>query len=233
MRVEKLAAALRATTDRERFTETAAAIPAPPDSGTGRLLPADLLLLKRFLSGCAQLAGTLPQAVLDELGEDFAPAEMEKSLGLPPGDGVYFDDSASPKLAAARARARSLDARLAEVEAGVLTEIKSSQRLDFGWREFLVVGEERVRTLDRAMVTIAPCDSRSAIVRPAFGDEHARLRSERASAVADEKRQESELLEDIRRHLDARRYELEACAAALCDLRAVLASLRTAESGDE
>ncbi len=233
MRVEKLAAALRAASGRERFAETAAAIPAPPDAGAGALLPADLLLVKRFLAGCAQLAGELPQAGLDELGEGFAPTELGKSLGLPPGEGVYFDDCASPKLAAARARLRGLDARLAEIEAGVLADLESSQRLDFRWREFLVVGEERVRELDRARVTVAPCDSHSAIVRPAFGDEHARLAEERSRAVAEEKRLQSELLEEIRRHLDARRYELEACAAALCDLRAALASLRTAESGNE
>jgi hypothetical protein len=233
VRVGRLAAALREHAGREGLSVPASAVPAPPEAAGAALLPADLLLLKKFLAGCRELAGLLPRAALDELGAEFVPGDIEDSLGLPPGDGVYFEDAASEELARTRAKIREADARMAEIEAEARARLKGEAGLDFGTRDFLVVGEERARELDRSAVTVSACDSRSAAVRPDFGEEHARLASARARAVEDERRLVTELLEDIRRRLDARRYELEACAAALCDVRAALASLRTAESGDE
>jgi hypothetical protein len=202
-----------------RVDELLAALPALPDLDPAGLRAADLLLVKQFAAGCRELAAALPPADRKSFGPDLAPEGLEAVLGLPPGEGLCFEDAASPELAAVRKHLGEIDARLEELRARVLAELASRHCLDFGWREFLVVKESRARSLDASLATLEPCDSRHVVVRPALPPEGAELAAERRRLVARERRIEAGLVRDLARAAAAEAPRLRRCARAAESVR--------------
>jgi hypothetical protein len=206
-----------------RVDELLAALPALPDLEPARLRPADLLVVKQFAAGCRDLAAALPPADRQQLGPDLVPAGIEIALGLPAGEGLWFEDASSPELSGVRKRLREVDVRLEEFRARVLAELRTRHGLDFGWREFLVVEEPRAKALDASLVTLEPCDSRHVVVRPTLPPEGTALAAERHRLVAEERRIEAGLVRGLARAVAAEAPRLRRCMQAVDSIRKGLA----------
>jgi hypothetical protein len=204
-----------------RLDELLAALPALPDLDAAGLRAADLLLVKRFVAGCRDLAAALPPADRKPFGPDLAPEGLEAALGLPVGEGFHFD---SPELVEVRARLGKVDVRLEELRAGVLAEFRSRHALDFGWREFLVVDETRARAVPASLAALEPCDSRHVLVRPALPPEGAALAAERHRLAVEERRIEAGLVRGLARAVAAQAPRLRRCMQAVDSIRKGLAS---------
>jgi hypothetical protein len=204
-----------------RVDQFLAALPALPDLDAAGLRAADLLLVKRFVAGCRELAAALPPKDRKRFGPDLAPDGLDAALGLPAGEGLCLD---SPELTEVRARLSEVGVRLEELRAGVLAELRSRHALDFGWREFLVAEESRARALPASLVTLEPCDSRHVVVRPGLPAEGTALAAERGRLVAEERRIEAGLVRDSARAVAAEAPRLQRCMRAVDSIRRGLAS---------
>ncbi len=193
-----------------------------------RFETADIFLVKKFLNHYAAIAECLAPDIKDHLDFIFESQDLFALVNLDAGhtDTFYLSEQYSEQLAAERRAIKTLDEQMQALKHERLELLRNACSLDFRWKPFLVLKEDRAVQLDTSLVFLEPFDAHHVIVKPVFPDEYFRLHAQKEQHLQQEQTYEQEVLERISQQICKERQHITEYIESVQRLDLLLAKAR-------
>lgn len=157
---------------------------------------ADIFLIKKLLLNYRNIVNQLNNEVKKDLDITFSSTDLLKFLSLD-GDNkeaFYLSFSYSNELSEVRKKINEIDKTLAEIKRKRFAEIIEQHKLDFRFRDFMIVKENIANTLDVELVYKEVYDKTSLLAKPILPKSYFDLHQEKEALLAEEQAIEKEVL---------------------------------------
>ena len=154
-----------------------------------RLDTGDIFIVKKFIFNLLKIISILDKKTCEAFGFDQTLEELFDDLSL---DGrkeeFTISDDYDNDLKVIRKDIRTIDKKIKDRREISLRKIKEECRLDFRFRDFILVDDKRAKELKiRDDLFIEPYDNKDFIVKPIYGEELIELSFERDELYIKEK----------------------------------------------
>ena len=188
----------------------------------------EVFLVKKFLINYGEARRAVPAGLRRETDLEYTSTDLLDLLceGAQDRESFFLSEAYSEELAQTRSSIETIDRQLDEIRNQRKTEILDRCGLDFRFRDFVLVSDDRMVDIDPDLVFLESNDFRRLVARPIFPDTTLALLRERKLLVAEEKRLEREILGELSAQVFRERESLASYVDALTRLDGAMARAR-------
>ncbi len=159
----------------------------------------DIFLTKKFLNNYEAIVAQLSSEICARLQIVFASQELLNMLNIDATqtETFYLSEKYSDELASERQAIKTLDEQIRTLRRKHLDAIRSKFALDFRFKDFLVIEEQKAVKLDQTYVFREPFDTSHLIVKPVFPEEYFLLHARKDQHLRKEQEYEQQILARI------------------------------------
>ena len=159
----------------------------------------DVFVVKKFLLNYRALAGLLDAPAMQAFGLRFKLQELLARLDVEDAgeETFYVSDRYLPELRSLRREIQAHDQALKDLRAEANRMLLAEDELDFRFRDFLVVPNEKAARLSREKVFVEPHDNQSVVVRPVMSQQYLLKHAAREKLALGERKLERQVLEEL------------------------------------
>ena len=162
----------------------------------------DLFLIKKFMINYREIIKNLAPELKDKLNISFQLEQLLKLLS-PDGDKsetFYLSSKYDENLAEIRKEVKAADDKLRTIKKERIAFIKENYSLDFRFKDFLVIAEERAMVLDKKYFFMESFDNKNMIIKPVYPKNYFNQHKTKDDLIA----AESEIEKKVLTHLSAK-----------------------------
>lgn len=167
----------------------------------------DIFLVKKLLLNYKVIFDLLSSELKQSLNLDFNLDELLSYLS-PDGENketFYLSSSYSKDLDQVRKNISEKDKQLSQIKKDRLSEILSTFDLDFRFRDFIVVDENKVKSINSELLYKEVYDKSSLILKPVYPKEYFEIHQEKDDLLLIEHKYEQEVLKQIGSKISAKK----------------------------
>lgn len=191
----------------------------------------DIFLVKKFLANYSKVAYSVDDKIKANFSLNFESSQLLDYLNIDKSDddSFYISSSYSEDLKSIRLTLKQIDYELQQLKKNRLAYIFDTFRLDFRFKDFLVIDEKKAATLDKTFFFLEAYDSENVVIKPILPDEYFHLHSQRDIVADEEKSIECVIISEISSKITEEIPKLRSYISAVAKFDIMLAKARLAE----